>query len=155
MSEDIEQPKPQKQLFRVFVNAASWTEADGPTAGVFLSKPPGSRCLWACKWGSRYGGVQPDDLVSLEDITDIQTLHEAHDVSSRGDDGIGKALMSVTEGNAWKTIPVIRQMLAQARPTYPEYIFPHIPPKRDRLGMLTLRPGWGEVKEVYAKVMEG
>jgi hypothetical protein len=156
MEEQTEpQPEPkQKPLFQEFVKAAGWTEADGPTPGVFLNKPAGHKCIWSCKWGTRFGLVEPGQLVDMSDMTDIQILHEASDCSQRGNAEIGQALMSVTPDNAWRQLATLRSLITAERFTYPEFINPDLPPPRERLGLLRLRPGWGEVKEVYAKVME-
>ena len=153
--EEVQAPEPkEKQLFRVFANAANWTPEDGPAPGIFLDRPPGHKCIWSVKWGSRFGLVLPGDLVDLYDATDIQVLHEASDCSQRGDTEIGRVLMGVTEENSWRTLATLRGLLTKAREQYPEYISDCLPPARQFLGMLKVRPGWGTPEEVYSKVME-
>ena len=152
--EEVQAPEPKvKPLFREFVAASNWQPSDGPTAGVFLSKPAGSRCLWSVKWGTVHGLVEPDALVELADATDIQVIHEAHDCSSRGNSEIGQLLMTVDKSNAWKTLPVLRALLEKERAFYPEYVFPDMPPPRARLGMLKVREGWGTAEQIFAKSM--
>ena len=148
------EPKPQKPLFKVFVEASNWTPADGPEPGIFLDRPPGHRCIWSVKWGSVHGLVLPGDLVDLADATPLQVLHEASDVSQRGNTEVGKLLMTVTPDNSWKTLAELRHLLAQERFTYPEFISDCLPPARQFLGMLKVRDGWGTADQIFAKSME-
>lgn len=153
MSEEQTEPK-QKQLFTVFCNASGWLPEHGPEPGIFLDKPAGHKCIWSVKWGSAFGLVLPGDLLDLSDATPVQLIHEASDVSQRGNTEIGKVLMSVNEENHWQTLAHLRALLEQERHYYPEYVHDTLPPPRARLGILKVRDGWGTPKEVFQKALE-
>ena len=161
---ELEQAPEPKQtvLFQEMLAASGWTPEDGPDVGIFENKPRGHRCLWSCKWGTQFGLVEPADLLKLEDMTSIQLLWEAADATSRapqigsggsGNEGAIREAMYAMDANTGREIAILRHLLRQDRLTYPEYVFPDMPPPRARLGHLIVRPGWGDAESIFAKAM--
>ena len=158
MTEETKAPEPkQNTLFKIMLLASGWTPEDGPAPGIFESKPRGHKCLWSVKWGTRFGLVLPGDLLRIEDASDIQLMFEAADVAARDSSAnaarIGLTLTSNEGPDLWKTIRLLRNFLAEERLTYPEFVSDTIPPPRERLGRLKVRPGWGDAETIFAKAM--
>ena len=141
-------------FFAGMLIGAGWTREAGDFPGIFDDKMPGHRCLWSCRWSTRTGTIEPDNVLPVEEMTTGQLLGECSDILYRRDSGhaaqAGRFLVEWQTGDIndpgyWLTR--VTNFVRDARQQYQDYVC-HWSMPRATMHMLTPRPSWANQQEL-------
>lgn len=126
-----------------------WEEGDGPAQYVYSNRPLGARCAWSCNWTLPEGRLSADDMQPLETATPAQLLAELADLvhggraTNRARDAFAR-LQDKPNGRFEND--QVRLVLAEARPSYSDFVAAWLPFTGRTGGVRVvrrrLRPGW-------------